>query len=257
MTKLSSLGKLLDFGADCIKRQNIKVLRLKGAKRIFFPMLVAAHNYTEAIFALCKENRTPPSSSLLRSLCENYINAKFLLCNKRKHAHVIYLDGLIEKKKQLNDTQAFLKKNPHRAAETGLSTNEVDKALKKVAAREKKVRTKIDTFLGNLILGTQGRAKHADEYNTNKHAKSASLEWIYILIFRTLSSATHINFLEFTRYFKLEAQEIVIFLSGNSDETPIIVALANYLYKEILGTFLKVFKSPLLTEFHELCRNGT
>lgn len=255
MTNLSSLGSLLDFGARCMEQQNIKIPRLKGVKKVFFPMLVAAHSYTEGIFSLCRENRSPPSSALLRPLCENLINARFLFCNRRKHTHVFYLDSLLEKKKQLEHALRFLKHNPHRVAETNVSIKDVEKTLKKIATQEKKVRKKIEKFPGVLILDTQGRANHVDKHNTDKLIKSISLEWLYILLFRNLSASTHIKFLDFSRYFKKEGSEIVVFLSGNSDETEGVVALADYFYKELLGTFLKLFNSPLLGEFEKSYRH--
>lgn len=89
-------------------------------------------------------------------------------------------------------------------------------------------------------------AKYVDKHNKNKNRKSCSFEWIYILIFRYLSSATHINFLHFTEVFKVEDNEIVVLLSGNSDDVDRIVTLAIYLYKEMLAMFLRVFKSPLI-----------
>jgi len=251
MTNLSSFGSLLDFGARCMEHQNIKIPRLSGVKKVFFPMLVAAHSYTEGIFCLCQENRSPPSSALLRPLCENLINARFLFCNRRKHTHVFYLDSLLERKKQLEHALKFLKHNPDRVAETNVSIKDVEKTLKKIATQEKKVRTRIEKFPGVLILDTQGRAHHVDKHNADKQIKSISLEWLYILLFRNLSASTHIKFLDFSRYFKNEGSEIVVFLSGNADETEGVVALADYFYKELLGTFLKLFKSPLLAEFEQ------
>ena len=150
----------------------------------------------------------------------------------------------------------FLKHNPHRIAETNLSIKDVEKALKKVATQEKKVKTKIEKFPGVLILDTQGRAHHVDKHNTDKQIESISLEWLYILIFRNLSASTHIKFLDFSRYFKKEGSEIVVFLSGNADETEGVVALADYFYKELLGTFLKLFNSPLLAEFEKSYRSN-
>lgn len=254
MSNLSSLGALLDFGARCMQLQNIKISGLKGVKKVFFPMLIAAHSYTEGIFCLCQENRSPPSSVLLRPLCENLINARFLFCNRKKHTHVFYLDSLLEKKKQLEHALRFLKQNPNSVVETNVSIKNIEKALKKIATQEKKVKTRLEKFSGASILDTQGRAHHVDKYNTENQIKSISLEWLYILLFRNLSSSTHIKFLDFRRYFKKEGSEIVVFLSGNADEIQGVVALADYFYKELLGTFLKLCKSPLLTEFEKLYR---
>ncbi|MBS0606410.1 MAG: hypothetical protein KF898_00885 [Parachlamydiales bacterium] len=251
MTDLTSLGKLLDFGAMCMEHQNIKIPRLRGVKKVFFPMLVAAHNYTEGVFSLCKENRSHPSFALLRPLCENLINARFLFCNRRKHTHVIFLDSLLEKKKQLDHALTFLKQNPNRFSETNMSIKDIEKTLKKIATQEKKVKARIKKFSGNLIMDTLGRARHVDKYNDDKHIMSTSLEWIYILIFRSLSSHVHIKSHDFKNYFKLVGSEIIVFLSGNVEEIGEILQLADYFYKELLRTFLKLFKSPLLKKFEK------
>ncbi|WP_158227864.1 DUF5677 domain-containing protein [Estrella lausannensis] len=234
-----------------MEQQKIKITKLRGVKKVFFPMLVAAHSYTEGIFRLCEENRSPPANALLRPLCENLINARFLFCNRRKHVHVFYLDSLLERKKQLEHALRFIRHNPQRASETNVSIKDVEKTLKKIATQEKKVRKKIEKFPGALILDTQGRAHHVDKHNTDNQIESISLEWLYILIFRNLSASTHIKFLDFRRYFKKEGSEIVVFLSGNSEETEGVVALAGYFYKELLGTFLKLFKSSLLAKFEK------
>lgn len=98
-------------------------------------------------------------------------------------------------------------------------------------------------------------AKYVDKYNKKKNKKTNSLEWIYILLFRHLSSATHINFLHFDNYFKIEGNEFVVMLSGNSDDVDHILSLAIYLYKEILAMFLRVFKSPLIKELNNFRLN--
>jgi len=117
--------------------------------------------------------------------------------------------------------------------------------------QEQQARTKIETFPGALIMGLQERAKYVDSHNSNKNRKSYSLEWIYILLFRNLSSSTHINFLDFHKYFKNEGREVVVFLSGNPDDVGEILALLDYLYKELLITFLKAFKNPLIKQFEK------
>lgn len=255
MTSLSTLGALLDFGANCMEQQNIEIPKLRGVKKIFFPMLIAAHNYTEGIFCLCKEHRSPPGLVLLRSLCENLINARFLFCNRKKHIHVFYLDSLLEKKKQLQHALQFLKQNPDRVVEANMSIKDIEKTLKSVISQEKIVKAKIDKFPGATIMDAQGRAHHIDKYNSEKKIQSTSLEWLYILLFRNLSSSTHVKFLDFRRYFKMEGSEVVVFLSGNSNDTEEVVLLAHYFYKELLRTFLKLFKSPFLSEFERLFLN--
>ena len=110
--KLKNLAKLLDFGADCLEKTKINITKMRGARKVFYPMVVAAHSHTEGIFSLCKENRSHPCFGILRSLCENLIKAKFLYCNPLKHCHIIYLDALIEKRKQQDQALKCLERNP-------------------------------------------------------------------------------------------------------------------------------------------------
>lgn len=253
-TRLNNLGKLLDFGAKCLncEKINVNIRKLRGAKKVFFPMLIAAHNYTEGIYSLCSENRSHPCFPLLRSLCENHINAKFLYCAPIKHSYVIFLDGLSEKKKMLNHALDYSKQSPTRSLETKVSVKDITQSLKKVKNLEKEVVAKINKYPGKLILGTSERAKFVDEHNIKKNAKSSSLEWNYILYFRTLSSSTHMNFLDFPNYFKQEGREMVIFLSGNPDDINDILDMADFFYKEMLNMFLKIFKSPFKDDFKNI-----
>jgi hypothetical protein len=247
--RLQNLAKLLDFGAACLEKSKINVVRLRGAKKVFFPMMVAVQGFAEGIFFLCKGNRTQVCFGALRSLCDNLIKAKFLYCNTRKHCHVIYLDGLIEKEKQLKHAIDFLQKNPQYLDQIKYGIKDISTALKKVRSQEKKVQLKIDKYPGNLILDTLGRAQYVDKHNNKKNKTSNSLEWIYLLIFRHLSSSTHINYLDFQNYFKVENGEIVVLLSGNPDDVDDILMLVEYLYKEQLEMFLRIFKSPSLKIF--------
>lgn len=248
--KLQKVAKLLDFGAECFREQKINIMKMRGSRKIVFPMIIAAHNYSEAIFVLCKANRTHPCFSLLRSLLENLININFLYCSPKKHHHIILLNGLVEKKKQLDDVVKYLTKHPQFCERQNLS--DVIKALDDVLKKEKKVKTKLKKHQENLIKSVYARARYVDEYNQLKNQKSESLEWLYIYIHRTLSSSTHINFLDFKNYFKFENSETVVFLSGNPDDTEAVLDLLNYLYKEALETFLKIFKSPLKNQFIKL-----
>ena len=150
----------------------------------------------------------------------------------------------MEKKKQLEHALRFLKHNPHRVAETNVSIKDVEKTSKKDSySREKSENKNRKIPWGSDLRHPRQGRTHVDKHNTDKLIKSISLEWLYILLFRNLSASTHIKFLDFSRYFKKEGSEIVVFLSGNSDETEGVVALADYFYKELLGTFLKLFDS--------------
>lgn len=250
-TKLNDVAKLLDFGAHCLNAQKINVMKMRGARKTVFPMIVAAHNYSEGVFVLCKANRTHPCFTLLRSLLENLINIKFLYCSPRKHFNIIFLNGLVEKKKQFNDTLDYFKKFPQYKKNLNFTDADVLKALDKLEIEEDNIRRKVDKSQEKFVKYLYDRAAYVDEHNQKKNQKSESLEWLYIHLFRTLSSSTHLNFLEFKNYFTQKDDEIVVFLSGNPDDTGDVLNLLHYLYKETLGTFLKIFKSPLKNKLKE------
>jgi hypothetical protein len=73
----------------------------------------------------------------LRSLCDNLIKAKFLYCSPLKHSHVLFLDALIEKRKQLNDAFAYLQRYPQRLSEIKISIKDLSDTLKNVEEKEK------------------------------------------------------------------------------------------------------------------------
>src|ERR1700729_1600246 len=81
---LNDLSDLLNFGARCLEKQNIHILKLRGARKVLFGLMVAVHNFTESIFSLCRESRTQACEALLRTLCDGLINVKFLYCAPRK-----------------------------------------------------------------------------------------------------------------------------------------------------------------------------
>ncbi len=252
INNVKDLAKLLDYGAECFKQHKINVAKLRGARKIFFPMIVAAQNYTESIYCLCKENRTPVCLGILRSLTENLIKAKFLYCHPLRHCHVIFFNGVKEKRKQQNHALEFLNTNPEYLTQA-LTIKDLSIALKKVKIQEKRTQLKIDSFSSDKVSDDiLEMAKYVDKHHKNKNKKSYSLEWIYISLFRHLSSGTHINFLHFEQFFKIEGNEIVVLLSGNPDDVEEIVSLATYLYKEMLEMFLRVFKIPLIKKLKKI-----
>lgn len=251
MSLLNKVAKLLDFGEDCLNAQKLNVMKMKGARKTVFPMIIAAHNYSAGIYALCEANRTHPCFPLLRSLLENLINIKFLYCSPRCHHHIIFLIGLLEKKKQFDETLKYFKKFPGHEINLNFSGAGISKALEKLKAEEDKTRLKIDESQEKYVKSLLYRAIYVDEHNQTKNQKSESLEWLYIYLFRTLCSSTHLNSLEFKNYFAQEDGEIIMLLNGNPSDTGIVLDLLHYLYKETLDTFLKIFKNKLKNKFRE------
>lgn len=247
---LVKAAKLLDFGAKSIEAQNIDLRKLKGARSLFFQMIVAAHSYAETVYILCERNRTSACGGLLRSLLENLINIRSLYSAPREHHHIIFLHGVIEKRKQQNHALEFLNKNPQ-YQDQGFSITELSKARDATVTQENVYTKKVNRQKMKLIESVIERTKYVDEHNKKKRQKSESLERLYFNIYRTLSAATHMNFLSFQDHFKLENSQIVVMLSGDPDKVEHFLRVLIYLYTETLDAFLKIFKSPLRKQFNK------
>jgi hypothetical protein len=251
--ELKYLEKLLDFGADCFNQQKIDLKRIQRKKQALFAMTVAAHSITEAIYSLCKEDRSHSCFILLRTLYENFINAKFLFTSSSsKHFYVIFLDALTQKEKQLQSAVDFLHKNPQDSS-VSVEMKDLNASLKKTKKLIIKTKNKINKYPGSLIVDVLGRARSVDSYNKNRGLSSASLEWIYTSPYRSLSSSTHLNYLAFPDFFKQGEDGVIeVLLSGNTKDIKFILAQANYLYLGIMNMFLSVFKNPLKTKFKKI-----
>lgn len=247
---LAKAAKLLDFGAKSIEAQNIDLRKLKGARSLFFQMIVAAHSYAETVYILCERNRTPACGGLLRSLLENLINIRFLCCAPREHNHILFLHGIIEKRKQQDHALEFLNRNPQYQNQ-GFSITDLSKARDANINQENVYIKKVNTHKMKLIKSVIERTKYVDEHNKKKHLKSEALERLYFIIYRSLSAATHMNFLSFQDHFKLENSQIVVMLSGDPEKVEHFLRVLIYLYTETLDTFLKIFKNPFRRQFHK------
>ncbi len=250
--ELTDLANLLNYGHKFLCHQNIQVFKLRGAKKIFFSMLTAAHNYSEAVFFLCGENRSHPCFTLLRPLCENLINAKFLYCNPRKHYLIICVDGLMEKEKQISHAIRYYSSSSQIPTHKEYSLKDLKKNLHRVVGSIKRVEININKHPGSMILDTLGRAQYVDKHNRRKNRTSQSLEEIYLLIYRQLCSSTHLNILELENFFKVEEGTLVVHLSGNADDIVLVLHLTFFLYKEMLRQFFAVFKIPMEKEFKKM-----
>ena len=187
---LVKAAKLLDFGAKSIEAQNVDLPKLKGARSLFFQMIVAAHSYAEAVYILCKRNRTPACGGLLRSLLENLINIRFLYSAPREHHHIIFLHGVIEKRKQQNHALEFLNKNPQ-YQDQGFSITDLSKARDATVTQENVYTKKVNGHKMKLIESVIERTKYVDVSATTEkdplggHLKGPtwrSFKWTHLAV---------------------------------------------------------------------------
>ena len=255
--ELNQLAELLNFGADCFAKQKIEPSRIRRRKQFFLAMTVAAFSNIEAIYSLCKEKRSHPCLILLRTLYENYINAKFLFCSPNlKHYYILVLDDLLDRKKQSYDAVDFLKTNPSYSSSC-TEIKDLEQALKETEKRIKKTEIKINKYSGKSTLDIRGRAQYIDDYNKRNGIKSKSVKWIYVWIYRQLSSSVHLKESALQDFFERKLDgSLVVYLSGNPADIKRILEEAYNLLRGIISMFLTVFeknhKNPLKAEFKKI-----
>lgn len=242
---LNRLCNLLNFGADCLQNANIDYKKIKIRKRLFLQMVVAAHNYTESIFSLCKENRTHSCFVLLRSLVENRINAKSLFASEGMDGvYLFQIDGYEEQKKMLERLLILNKTVPSHQLQFKISDKDLMRSIKNIDNNIKHVERKTKNKKGpkdlfNLCLAT-------DKFNANRNKSSASLLSEYESIFRHLCSHSHLTIKGLDEFISIKQGVLEFFLSGNPEDLDVIVLHSIYLYQDIIKMFLIQFKIPFL-----------
>lgn len=250
--ELKKLCELLDFGAECMDEANIPSLRrLRGAKRHLFMLTVIVHNYCESICVLSKQARTHSAAALLRPVCECLIKARYLYCNPRLHLWELRLEAFVEKRKQLNEMKGLLVSG--RLAEgvsTQLTVDEVQSSLDRVHSSIEYCKRFFHERGGKVnegkvsLIGTLEKAKYVDIYNSNKGFKSGSLEYLYHLVYRTLSSDVHVDGRNFSDFLSWCEEGCEVLLSGDVTRVPDIARLAYWLYHQLMRQFFLVFRIP-------------
>jgi hypothetical protein len=257
INQLNQLQRILDFGHQYLYAQSVEPEKLRESKKIFYAMFIAAHNFSESIYTLCLQDRTHGCEPLLRSLWENLIKAKFLYSNPKKHYLTLHMEGLIEERKKTKHAIEFHINHPDIITPLPYKNfiNELKKKVKKTESYINRMKKKIDKHPPPHTFTLLEKAKFVDDHNKQKKRRSESLERLYFLIYRTNSSGTHINTLFLSNFFKSENGEVVILLSGDPQNTSMVVSICLFLYKEILRQFSKIFRgNPLrksLKEFLE------
>jgi uncharacterized protein DUF5677 len=250
---INLLCNLLNFGTECFEKLKFEYNRIRIRNRLFLLMAVAAHNYTESIFSLCKQNRTHACFPLLRSLVENRINAKSLFASETMDGvYQFQIAGYEEQKKVLKGLVLINKSIPSHQIQIKISDTDLMNTIKVIDKNIKKIEIKIKNK--NSPKKLYNLALEIDKFNTIKNKKSASLHSEYESIYRHLCSHSHLTIqgLEQFKSTKQGFQEF--FLSGNPEDVELIVQLAGYLYEDILKMVLIRFKLPRHRELKQILK---
>lgn len=245
------LCNLLNFGAECFEKLNVEYGKIKIRKRLFLLMAVAAHNYTESIFSLCKQNRTHACFPLLRSLVENRINAKSLFATETMDGvYQFQITGYEEQKKMLERLLLINRNIPSHQIQIRISDADLINTIKIIDKKIKIIQTKIKNknspkSLYNLTLGI-------DNFNTTKNKKSASLQSEYESVYRHLCSHSHLTIQGLEQFISVKQGVLEFFLSGNSEDVELVAQHAAYLYEDILKMVLIQFKLPRRKELKQI-----
>src|SRR5680860_245449 len=229
---LKELKDILKLGKSLFKNSQIGAYSKSYKKNFIFFTFVVIHNYSEAIYILCKNSRPHASYVLLRSIFEAYVNMLYFTNTNSNLplAKYVILD-FKERIKTLNNFKEFIKKYPSwkdKYEITNLSNldNLISKQNKNIEAVKKGNKFYRTTKIEKLL---RERAKAYDQKTRNK----GELEFNYILIYKYFSLFTHLTPTGIEHFLKKERGKTKYEISQAKDVEPIIATTFGF-YKRLL-----------------------
>jgi hypothetical protein len=185
------------------------------------------------------------------------IKARYLYCNPRLHLWELRLEAFIEKRKQLNGIKELLVSGTSaegRSAE--FSVDDLRERLDQVRACMEYCERFFRKHGGKFnkgkpsLNGTLDKAKHVDKYNSDKGFNSGSLEYLYHLVYRQLSSDVHLDGRNFSDFLPWDEEGCEVLLSGNVNSVPDVARLAIWLYQQLMREFFLVNRMPCVRQMN-------
>ena len=107
---LKYLSSLLNYGSPQLKSRSDTKFQFTHLQNFLLFNQVVIHNYSEAIYLLCKDARPHPAYVLLRSIFEANTNAEYIKCGDSERKLALFAkDGFIEREKIANGFDQFIK----------------------------------------------------------------------------------------------------------------------------------------------------
>jgi len=238
---LKYLAELLDYGVLRLKKLNGTKFQFGHLPSFLLFNHIAIHNYSEAIYLLCKDARPHAAYVLLRSIFEASTNLEYIKCGDSERKLALFAKkGFIERKKIANGFDQFINKYPKRK--------------KSLSILEEKIINKMKQFSEDHIKGIDGAnklnrdEKYLDIYERSREIDRNALdseevgnnELYYHLVYRYLSPYAHLNSYGLEMFVDSGTNGRIKFILGKSKDISVIVTQTHlYYFASLIGLFEK------------------
>jgi len=227
---LKYLKRLLDYGSLQLKMGNSFKSQFTHLQNFLLFNHVAIHNYSEAIYLLCKDARPHPAHILVRSLFEAYTNTEYIRHGDSERKLALFSkEGFAERKKIANGFDQFIKKYPSKKNSLSILKEETIEEMKIFAERHingidsaNKLNQK-DKYPDILRRSIEIDKDVLDSKDRG------DAELYYHLVFRYLSPYAHLNAGGLEAFLEKKADNDMTFITGQAGGIHTIT-IQTYLY---------------------------
>jgi hypothetical protein len=230
---LNYLAQILDFGTSELQTK-VKDGTHTHLQNFLLYSFVPVHNFTEAIYCLCKDSRPHAAQSLLRSVFEAYMNTKYVKnADTEKRLALFAKDSFMARKGFAIELENFVKRYPDLRDKSVLLGKESIKSLREFA----------DTYVkaiedGNNIKGKEAHPRHLIDKvkQLDKEAspeETGMYELNYHIMYRQLSLYTHLNSWGLEG-FVAQGPESIIYTLGQDTGVDMIIGQVFLYYFDLL-----------------------
>lgn len=236
---LKYLSSLLDYGSSQLRNRNGARSQFTHLQNFLLFNQVVIHNYSEAIYLLCKDARPHAAYVLLRSIFEAHTNAEYIKYGDSERKLALFAKkGFVERRKIANGFDQFIKKYPQKKGSIsvleGKSVDEMKEFVKRhIAGVDSANKLNQKERYPDILL----RSIKIDEAISDPEEKGNN-ELYYHLVFRQLSPYAHLNAYGLEMFIEEGIDGSKVFLLGRTKDVHIII-LQTYLYYfvSLMGLF--------------------
>ncbi|MCX6764546.1 MAG: DUF5677 domain-containing protein [Candidatus Nealsonbacteria bacterium] len=238
---LKYLAELLDYGVLQLNRLNGTKFQFGHLPSFLLYNHIAIHNYSEAVYLLCKDSRLHSAYVLLRSIFEAHTNAEYIkFGDSERKLSLFAKEGFIVRKKIADCFDQFIKKYPQKK--------------ESISVLEEKNINKMKEFSGSHIKGIDNANKlnQNEEYpdilrrsieidkNSLDIEEKGNSELYYHLVYRYLSPYAHLNLFGLETFVDEGIDGDIKFILGRSNNvSTIIMQTYAYYFVSLNGLFEK------------------
>lgn len=241
---LKYLLRLLNYGLSELKDRSGTRLQFTHLQNFLLFNQIAIHNYSKAIYLLCKDARPHAAYVLLRSLFEAYTNVEYVKFGDSERKLALFAkEGLLERRIIANCFDQFIKKYPQKKGSISvLEEKRIDDMKKFVRRHITGVDSANQLNPEDKYPDLLSRSREIDK-NTSDPKDKGDNELYYHLVFRYLSPYAHLNAFGLGMFLEKELNKEEIFqLECAKDIHPIV--LQTYLYYFV--SFNNLFQHKVL-----------